>query len=93
MSTLLSALSTFVSLPRQRRGSACHKGPGQRCGAPDNVLVVGHLLQEHDLPKGPLRIRRILKRIEDLLQRHRLPAVQRHAPGQARRPEMVNGRV
>ena len=35
----------------------------------DDVLVPTHLLQEHHLAEGPLRIRRVLERIKDLLER------------------------
>ena len=38
-----------------------------------DVLVPPHLLQEYDFPKRPLRIRRVLEGIEDLLQSDYLP--------------------
>ena len=37
-----------------------------------DVLVVAHLLQEDDLAEGALGVRRVLKRVKDLLQRHHI---------------------
>ena len=35
----------------------------------DDVLVVAHLLQKDHLAERPLRVRRVLERVEDLFQR------------------------
>ena len=42
----------------------------------DDVGVVGELLQEDDFAEGPLRVRLVAERVEDLLHSH-------HAPGPA----------
>ena len=41
----------------------------------DDVLVPMQLLQEHDLPEGPLGISGILEGIKDLLEGHCLPSL------------------
>ena len=41
--------------------------------APNYVLVVVHFLQEHDFTKCALCVCRVLKRVEDLLQRDGVP--------------------
>ena len=46
----------------------------------DDVLVPLHLLQEHDLAKGPLRVGSVLEGVEDLLQRDNLLCPLVHRP-------------
>ena len=42
---------------------------------PDDVGMVAEVLQEHDLPEGPLRIRLVPESVEDLFDSHHTSAL------------------